>query len=155
VLSDWITIEGIIQTGHQVASGRGNSPYPASTIEMQRLFFAQLGLDLSVFFAGTLNVSIAPASFMIQAPEYCFRQIHWTTLHPPEDFSFSRCWVTHDSIDYPGLVYYPHPETKQTHFQTPSTIEILAPLIPNLHYSDPVQLKLNPLEIKVFGCLER
>jgi hypothetical protein len=60
-MSDWISVEGIVQAGHGVASGNtAQSPYPQGTIKMQQPFFRQLGLDLSPYFPGTLNVSIAP-----------------------------------------------------------------------------------------------
>jgi hypothetical protein len=52
---------GCLRPGHQVASGLAvNNPYPAGTIAMQTPFFKALGLDLSGFYVGTLNVSIAP-----------------------------------------------------------------------------------------------
>nr|WP_245817540.1 hypothetical protein [Hydrococcus rivularis] len=148
--SQWITIDGIIKQGHQVASGMAeNSPYPGSTIEMQTPFFQKLGLDLTPFFPATLNVSISPYTFTVKQPEYTFQKVEWTSKHPPEDFSFSRCRVVYNNIRYDTLIYYPHPETKKTHFQDNSTVEILAPLIPNLSYGDRIQIELNSLEIEI------
>jgi CTP-dependent riboflavin kinase len=146
----WITVSGIVIKGHQVASGKGEaSPYPQGSIAMQIPFFQQLGLDLKSFFSGTLNVSITPRTFTMQHPEYTFRNVEWTALHPPEHFSFSRCRVCARNIRYDAFIYYPHPETKRTHFQDRSTLEIIAPAIANLHYGDSIQVEVNPQEILV------
>lgn len=145
----WLTLEGIVKPGYQVASGRSQqSPYPKGTIEMQIPFFQQLGLDLSVFFPATLNVSIFPHHFIIQKPEYTFRQVEW---YPSlkEDFSFSRCRVEFNDINYESLVYYPHPETKPAHSHDSSTLEIIAPFIPHLDYGNKIILKMNILEIAI------
>lgn len=146
--SSWITVSGIIQPGHQIASGRAKqSRYPEGSIKMQKPFFQQLGLDLSEFYEGTLNVSIAPYRFSLQNPEYTFRNVEWTSLHPPEHFSFSRCEVVFNGNHYSSWIYYPHPETKTTHFQQPSTLEIIAPPIPNISYGDNIQLLVNKTEV--------
>ncbi len=51
-MQKWQGVEGIIERGHQVASGMASdSPYPKGTIEMQTPFFQNLGLDLSAFFS--------------------------------------------------------------------------------------------------------
>ncbi|MGF1536504.1 MAG: hypothetical protein ACFB4J_08495 [Elainellaceae cyanobacterium] len=144
-------VAGVVCAGHGVASGRAeNSPYPRGTIEMQQPIFKALGLDLSGFFCGTLNVSITPYAYRIIAPEWTFRQVTWTDRHPPEDFSFSRCrlWVQGDAHE--GLIYYPHPETKRRNFQAASTLEVIAPLIRHLRPGDGVCLNYNPLEITIY-----
>ncbi|MEA5447690.1 hypothetical protein VB780_03855 [Leptolyngbya sp. CCNP1308] len=146
----WQKIHGIVERGHQVASGSAlDSPYPASTIEMQTPFFRGLGLDLSGYFPGTLNISISPSTFQLTNPELTFRQVEWTDRHPPEDFSFSRCRVLFQASTYNCWIYYPHPETKKRNFQNPSIIEIIAPPIPNIKYGDRVEVEYNPLEVSV------
>ncbi len=146
----WTTVNGIIQRGHQVASGvTGDTPYPAGTIEMQKPFFKALGLDLTPFFMGTLNISISPYKFTMDNPEYSFRQVQWTDRHPPEDFSFSRCRLIFKDVSYDGWVYYPHPETKKTHFQNPSIVEVITSPIPNLEYDAKIELALNIMEISL------
>ena len=104
--------------------------------------FKDLGLDLERFYSGTLNISIAPYTFTMTDPEYTFRQVAWTDLHPPEDFSFSRCKVIFKGEAYEGYVYYPHPETKKRHFQDASILEVLAVHIPDLKYGDHVEVEL-------------
>jgi hypothetical protein len=147
---DWKIIDGIIERGYGVASGTGtDSPYPRGTIEMQIPYFQVLGLDLTGFFPGTLNVSISPKIFQLINPEFTFRQVHWTDRHPPEDFSFSRCQLLYQDAKYDGLIYYPHPETKKQHFQNPSTIEIIAPSIPGIGYGNPIQVEYDPLEVEI------
>jgi hypothetical protein len=85
----------------------------------------------------------------MRQPQFTFRQVAWTTLHPPEDFSFSRCRVIVDGVGYEGWVYYPHPETKRAHFQSPSVVEVIAPFIADLAYGDRVDLALDGMEVLV------
>lgn len=144
----WQVVLGVVQQGHQIASGRASDrPYPQGSIEMQIPYFKALGLDLSSMFRGTLNVSIHPYQFVVQHPAYTFRQVRWTEAHPPEDFSFSPCQLYFRDRSYNGFIYYPHPETKRTHFQAPSILEILAPPISEIRYGDALELGVNPAEI--------
>ena len=141
-------ISGTIVAGHRVASGPSNE-YPYGTIEKQKPYFKELGLDLERFYSGTLNVSISPFTFAMLNPEHTFRHVAWTDLHPPEDFSFSRCMVRFGGGEYAGYVYYPHPETKMRHFQNASILEIMAANIPGLKYGDQVEVELRTDEIRV------
>lgn len=142
--SPWITVPGVVVSGHQVASGRAtNSPYPRGTIEMQIPHFQARGLDLSGLFLGTLNVAIAPLVPHLISPDFTLEQVKWSPDHPAETFSFSRCHLEFKQKHYAGWIYYPHPETKPAHFQAPTTLEVLAPEIVGLAYGDSVQLSLN------------
>ena len=134
--------------GHQVAS-RPSAAYPYSSLEKQKPYFKALGLDLYPYFNGTLNISIAPFKFEMINPEITFPLVEWTDLHPPETFSFSRCIVKFKGTEYAGWVYYPHPETKKTHFQNPSLIEVIAYEIADIHYGDTLEIEVNPLEIRI------
>ncbi|MBE9010006.1 hypothetical protein IQ250_07280 [Pseudanabaenaceae cyanobacterium LEGE 13415] len=147
----FIQIDGIIQAGYRVASGNtASSPYPKGTIEMQTPFFKELGLDLTNFFPGTLNINISPNEFELISPQYTFRNVHWAEGFPPEDFSFTPCQTIYQNQSFDSLVYYPHPETKIRHFQNSSIVEVIAPLIPKLKYSDRVTLRINAEEIQIF-----
>lgn len=143
-----ITVKGIVVKGHQVAS-RPSDVYPYGTLEKQKPFFKALGLDLDSFYNGTLNISISPYTFKMVNPEYTFEYVEWTDLHPPETFSFSKCTLIFQGTRYPGWVYYPHPETKIRHFETPSIIEILTQHVPGIRYGDEVEIKLNRTKIEV------
>lgn len=148
--TQWTTVTGVVTPGHQVASGTAkDSPYPHGTIEMQMPFFKERGLDLTPFFHGTLNISINPYTFSLGVPEYTFRKVNWTTEHPPEDFSFSRCRLIarSENDEHEGWVYYPHPETKKRNFQDPTIIEVIAPWIPNVGYGTKIKLRVNPRKI--------
>ena len=151
MLNEWLTVDGVILAGHGVASGIAkDSPYPAGTIGMQTPFFAALGLDLSACHPATVNISIAPLTFAMKDPQHTFRQVEWTDKHPPEDFSFSRCYVIMNNKKYPGWVYYPHPETKERHFQDASIIEvILEDFVDGLKYDSAVKIELNRDEVAV------
>jgi len=141
-------VSGVVVQGYRVASGP-SSDYPYGTLEKQVPLFKQLGLNLERFHLATLNVSIAPATFEMIDPEYTFRQVAWTDLHPPEDFSFSSCKVIYKGGSYEGYVYYPHPETKQRHFESASLIEVITVHIPAIGYGERLQLELNADEIRI------
>ena len=146
--TQWIWLAGRLVQGHQVAS-RPSRNYPYSSLEKQKPFFKARGLDLYPYFNGTLNISIAPLEFEMTHPEFTFPLIEWTDLHPPETFSFSRCEVRFEGKEYEGWVYYPHPETKKTHFQNPSLVEVITYEIPNIRYGDAIEVELNPAEITI------
>jgi hypothetical protein len=146
----WIEVNGVVKKGHLIASGQAkDSPYPRGSIEMQVPFFKQRGLDLSYFHPATLNIDISPISFQMVNPQYIFRGVNWTSIIPPEDFSFSKCEISNQANWYPGWVYYPHPKTKPQHFQDASTIEIITHYIVGIGYSDLVRLRLIPNEIRL------
>ncbi len=144
----WIHLKGILVQGHQVAS-RPSASYPYSSLEKQKPYFKDLGLDLYPYFNGTLNISIAPFEFEMTRPEFTFELVEWTDLHPPETFSFSRCRVTFKEDRYEGWVYYPHPETKKTHFQDPSLVEVITREIAGIEYGDRLEVELDPDQIKI------
>jgi hypothetical protein len=143
-------VSGVIVEGYRVASGPSKD-YPYGTLEKQIPIFKQLGLDLEHCYYGTLNVSIAPHVFKMVNPAYTFRQVAWTDLHPPEDFSFSPCLVRVRDYEYPGFVYYPHPETKKRHFESASLIEVIVVYIPGIQYGDQVELVLEADEVRLRG----
>ncbi|MBW4443950.1 MAG: CTP-dependent riboflavin kinase [Plectolyngbya sp. WJT66-NPBG17] len=144
-------IEGIIQAGYGVASGTtDSSPYPKGTIEMQAPFFRALGLDLAPFFPGTLNINISPKQFQLVSPQYTFRNVQWAEGFAPEDFSFTPCQIIDKNKSFDSLIYYPHPETKIGHFQNPSIVEVIAPLIPDLKYGDRILLSINTEQVRIF-----
>jgi len=148
--TSWVRLNGILMQGHQVAS-RPSAAYPYSSLEKQKPYFKALGLDLSPFFNGTLNISIAPLEFEMTRPELTFPLVEWTDLHPPETFSFSRCKVWFLRKAYKGWVYYPHPETKKMHFQNPSLVEVITYEIADIKYGDAVEIEVNPREITITG----
>lgn len=149
-MAAWIALTGTVVEGHGVASGRSaETPYPGGSIPLQIPHFAARGVDLSPFYPGTLNVSIAPLTFSMTAPRVTLRQVNWIDLVPPEDFSFAACRVTFDGARTDGLVYYPHPETKVQHFHDPSLVEVLAPLIPGIFTGARVKLEVDSAEITV------
>ncbi len=102
-----LQLQGTIIPGHGVASGTSSaSPYPQGSIAMQAPFFKARGLDLTGLHLGTLNVSIAPATFKITRPAFRFDNVKWTDLHPPETFSFVACEVIFGGVTSNGWLYY-------------------------------------------------
>ena len=144
----WLMVQGIVVRGYRVASGPSQD-YPYGALERQRPVFKKRGLDLEGYFNGTLNIDLQPHTFEMINPEFTFRNVEWTDLHPPEHFSFSHCKVVYKQIEYDGWVYYPHPETKLRHFQNPSLLEVIAAPIPEMQYGATVIVQVNPNEIKI------
>ena len=143
---EWQSVRGILRKGYGVASGP-SPDYPYGALDRQIPIFQERGLDLSAFFHGTLNVDIRPFAFEIVKPEFTFRDVRWTDLHPPEDFSFSQCRVQFAGMLRAGWAYCPHPETKRRHFQDPSLLEIVTEWIPDIHHEDELQLFVRPERI--------
>ncbi len=145
-----IIITGQVVKGHGVASGPSRE-YPYGSLERQLPLFKAAGLDLSRFFLGTLNISIAPATFRLVNPAYTFQRVAWTDLHPAEDFSFSPCRVSLSAEDkwYDGYIYYPHPETKIRHYQNPSLIEVITEKIPGVQYGTKIHLEIDPDQVEI------
>lgn len=173
------SIPATVFPGHRVASGlNGNPLFPGGTLRMQLPFFRELGLDLSPFYLGTLNVSIAPFRYRVISPRHTFRGVKWHPTEPAEDFSFLDVLVHlgagaggeqrkeagapndrggHGSqadgrtrlAPVRGLIYHPHPDTKPAHFQRPDVLELLLPWTEGLAYGATVFLEA-PLEQIVF-----
>jgi hypothetical protein len=138
-----------IVPGHQVASGKnGNPKFPGGTLHMQSAHFAALGLDLSGFYKGTINVAIAPLRYRVVRAPLTFRQVKWHASEPPEDFSFfDVCLLRPNSQPVVGKIYYPHPDTKPTHFQQPDVLELLLPYVQGLVYGEEVQLRVPAVQM--------
>ena len=144
------TVSCTLLKGHQVASGQASdTPYPAGSIELQLPHFKALGLDLSEFYLGTLNLSIAPQSFKILKPLFKFERVIWIEGFPPETFSFVDCSVWYGGSAYFGYLYYPHPETKTQHFHNDQLIEVICQKIPDINYGAQLTLEYDPLELQI------
>ena len=135
--------------GHRVASGLGgDARFPGGTIHLQTPYFKALGLDLSPYYPGTINVSVAPLSYTVVKSALTFEKLAWTDAIPPETFSFFNVWrVKDDGTRVKGLVYYPHPETKVQHFQKPDTLELLFPKMDDVAYGQEMLLEFNSSEL--------
>jgi hypothetical protein len=157
-MSDWIKVKGCVKKGYGVASGQAQNPrFPQGTIEMQKPFFRDRGLDLSGYFPGTINLSIAPYKYEIEQAKYTCKQVKWSPNDPAEDFSFFDCQILLE-VDrvLNGLIYYPHPETKPEHFQSPDILEILAPSIGGLTYQQELIITVNSQQLNIdFSTLDR
>ena len=148
--SEWVELRGIVVEGYGVASGAAkDSPYPRGSIEMQSPYFRSLGLDLTGFYLGTLNVSVEPHSVSLDKPRYTFRSVHWSPNHEPEDFSFSPCQVAYGPRWHSGFVYHPHEETKSRHHHAASTLEIITDHLAGISYGDRIDLLIRADEFTI------
>ena len=149
--SDWWPLDARVVRGHQVASGRGGDPrFPGGTLRMQMPFFLALGLDLSPYHPGTLNVSVAPLRYRVRQPRLTFGQVKWHPTAPAEDFSFFDVQLLRGGRPpVEGLIYYPHPDTKPEHFQKPDVLELLLPHVDGLAVATDVRLAVRPEQISV------
>ena len=142
----WSAVDGIVATGHGVASGRnGDARFPGGTLAMQMPHFNRLGLDLSGFWPGTLNVAIAPCRYRPGRAAHTFREVKWHPHEPAEDFSFFTCRLEVLDVEpaesvFDGWIYFPHPETKPEHFQAGDILEVLAPRIKKIGAGSHVRL---------------
>jgi hypothetical protein len=143
------SIAACVVEGHRVASGlNGNPHFPGGTLRMQLPHFLALGLDLSMFHVGTLNVSIAPLSYRVVQPRYTFRAVKWHPEEPSEDFSFFDVRLLRPAPSpVAGLIYYPHPDTKPAHFQSPDVLELLLPFVAGLHYGAELTLEVSTTQM--------
>jgi hypothetical protein len=137
---NWIA--GTVVAGYGVASGQGSDRrYPAGSIRLQQPHFLAKGIDLSPYFAGTLNVDLAPHLPVPRHPVFddtlgWFDGIEERFLLMPIEIETRGKRVA-------GLWYYPHPETKAAHFQRGSVVELLLPWIAGLEPGEPVQVGFN------------
>jgi CTP-dependent riboflavin kinase len=148
---DYLRVKGIIKKGYGVASGKGGDKrFPNGTIEMQKPFFRELGLDLQPYFPGTLNISISPHQYSVKQAKYTFKNLKWAENEPAEDFSFFDCRIQLKNGELQeGLIYYPHPDTKPEHFQAADILEIITFKIDDLKYDDEVILEVDSQQIEI------
>ena len=119
MMLEWTFLQGILVEGYHVASGPSKD-YPYGALDRQRPFSRHAVWTLDSYFNGTLNIDIHPLIFKLIKPEFTFRHVEWTDLHPPEDFSFSRCRaVTYQGIEYEGWMYYPASGNETAQFSEP------------------------------------
>ncbi|OAI57290.1 hypothetical protein AYO49_02330 [Verrucomicrobiaceae bacterium SCGC AG-212-N21] len=141
-----VQIPATIVRGHRVASGEKADPrFPGGTIRMQAPYFRERGLDLAPYQSATLNVSIAPWQYRVVHPRYTFKAVKWHPTEPAEDFSFFdvRLQVQDETREaVTGLIYFPHPETKPEHFQSPDVLELLLPWMVGMEYGMRVLLEV-------------
>ena len=137
--------------GHGVASGKGKDRrYPRGTLFLQLPYFADLGLDLTHYFRGTINIDIRPYHFEIRKPAYRMEGIKWSTHIPAENFFFFDAEIIHEEISYEGYIYMPDPETKTDHFQPLHMLELIMPEVLNLKYGSTIELKVKPPQIRLY-----
>ena len=145
------TFPATVVPGHQVASGNNGDPrFPGGTIRMQMPHFKKLGLDLSAFFPGTINVSIAPGCYEVIAPRCTLKRVKWHPTEPEEDFSFFDVeMITGGGQRVTGWIYHPHPETKPEHFQQADVLELLLPHVEGLSYGIRLELITQLTQIRI------
>ena len=79
-------------SGYGIASGKSNSsPYPEGSIKMQAPFFKTLGLDISKFWPGTLNLLLEDKRIIRRSIDYSYI-LNWLLVYVK--FTIRR------SIDY-------------------------------------------------------
>ena len=88
-------------------------------------------------------------TFRILEPWRFLEGVGWSASIPPETFSFCRCRIRCGADEEEGLVYYPHPETKPGHFQSPSIVEVLAPWLPGVGPGRTVVLMVRRDEVAI------
>lgn len=134
-----------------VASGKSdNQRYPKGTLNQQLPYFKEGGLDLSIYFLGTINLYISPYSFKIGKPKYYFDSIPWSDYIPPENFYFFDVTLFYRDKEHKGLIYMPDPITKVDHIQEPAILELIQPKISGLSYGIKVCIEVVDEQIQLF-----
>jgi hypothetical protein len=93
----------------------------AGTLALQAEHFRARGFELAEhapdLFWGTVNLRLQEG-LALRSPDVTLADVDWSADQPlriaPETFSFVRCRLIYEGRDFPGLIYYPHPETKPT-----------------------------------------
>lgn len=125
IWTPWLA--GVVVPGHGVASGRAKrDQFPGGAIRLQTPVFAALGVDLSPYYPGTINVDVSPRRVDVVAPRHRLEQVEWLEGYPAETFSFVDMEIRAGGREYDALLFYPHPETKPEHHQEPGVLEVLA-----------------------------
>ena len=144
-------VNGLICKGHGVASGKSdNQRYPRGTLHKQLPHFKEKGLDLSVYFLGTINLDIAPYHFKIGKPKYYFESVPWSDYIPPENFYFFDVILFCRETEYRGLIYMPDPLTKADHIHELSILELILPRISGLSYGMKVGIEIVDEQLQLF-----
>lgn len=149
-MSSWRSLSARIVRGHRVASGLNGDPrFPGGTLRMQLPHFRARGLDLGGYFAGTLNISIAPLRYRVIGPRLTLRAVKWHPTEPAEDFSFFDVrLVRAGGTGVEGLIYFPHPDTKPAHFQAPEVLELLLPFTAGLDYGAEIEIAVPTAQLE-------
>ena len=152
LMGDWIQVKGNVKKGYGVASGiSGDLRFPRGTLKLQKPFFQERGLNLDGYYLGTINLSIAPHRYEVKVPKCTFRQVEWSPENPAEDFSFFDCRIlTNSNHRLNGLIYYPHPETKPEHFQSPDVLEIITFPIDGLNDRDKLIMEVDREQMAIY-----
>ncbi len=143
----YVIHEGTITSGFQFASGAAvgretnPSPYGAGTLFLQHPHFKARGFDVEAevpgMVWGTINLELERDLALARA-DHTFPNVDWTaegaaTRIAPETFSFVRCCFAFDERYFPGLIYYPHPETKpNTNVHRFNVLEVLTSRVEGL-----------------------
>ena len=154
---------GVVVPGFQLASGQAvgrqkdPSMFPAGTLEMQHPWLKARGIDLQALvpglFWGTVNVKTGRKLRLVR-PDHTIADLDWTIgvegpgRIAPETFSWIRCCLACPSAEesnavgyYPGLIYYPHPETKPCpDAHDFHVLEVLTSKVANLAYDMPASV---------------
>ena len=141
--------QGTIVKGYGVASGKSeNSPFHAGTITLQKPFFKALGLDLTSFFDGTINIALDVDNVELVFWHHQFNQVKWIANFPAENFRFLKCHLLVNDHLYDGYIYQPIKETKIGHFQKENILEIISEYIPNVQYGIKITLRVPKLALR-------
>ena len=144
-------ILGKILPGHGVASGKGGDKrYPEGTLKLQAPHFFKRGLDLSVYFSGTINLDVSPYKFNVGLAKHFFESVDWSDHIPPENFYFFDLEVWYKGREYTGLIYMPDPETKTDHEQKASVLELILPKVEGLAYGDTAEIEVPEEQISFY-----
>lgn len=152
-------LSGTLVQGYRVDSGLSarDRRFPEGTLRMQAPFFAAEGLDYNTYFNGnftwgTLNMDMQTVAYKQKRADWFFKNIHWTSLQPAENFFVTKATVLFNDKAYKALWYNPDPATKPNHFQHPTIIQFIAETIPDIKYGDQFAAEIADDCIETWAC---
>ena len=144
-----LSLKTKITHGHGVAS-RASEKYSDGTIALQYPHFKKLGLDLSVCYPGTLNLSIAPKRYKIIKPRYYFKEVDWYPARKQtENFMLADCYIKSEHGFLPAYIYQPDPSTKIEHFDDPMAFQIISAFLPGVTESSELEIFISSQQIQL------
>lgn len=111
--------------------------------------FQKLGLDLSPYFIGTINVDISPRTFELGSPKHFFAEVDWSPHIPSENFYFFDVTLFVHEKAYQGLIYMPDPQTKVEMEQSSTVLELILPPVEQVEYGSQVEIEVMEKQIVI------
>ena len=139
-------IIGQVVRGFGAASGRSNDQrFLNGTIQEQRKYFIQKGIDFHEIHNGTINIATSD-ELKIKRARHEVNDLSWSENMPAENFLFFDSYIQTSNKMYQGWLYLPFKDQPKLNLKK---LEFLMPKLPNLNEGDQLEVFLNDEQIIV------